>query len=628
MYASIYKYARDHALIPLRNRTFRAPVAYICINHDGIYERLDIVPKDNMIKRICPDIGKNRYASGKNTNIICEKKEYIFCGPDDRGETIGNVNKHMGWMEITEEGSNYSDTINSIWKFCTKIENDPLLFMSINQEIEKSGIKPKDFISFRVDGKRAEEAADWEEWFDQKMNALGNKNRENVKEGISAITGKAIIPIQGEEKFPQIMSSQTTTGAPIYSCTHKTVSGASCAFTSYGVTDSLGCPMSADEAESIKAGLEYLLGSDKNHNDQFNIIYWFDHDEAEDLINLSIKGYFEDDADDEEPMLIKNMESAYTKLIKAVRSGRVPENIPDQGYYHIMNYRVPAKGRFFLNRERIGSYSELFRNLYHWYQDSAVTTRHWDSSQKKYVERQQFLLKLYDVLFGLLDHKNFKDKRDVFKEINNEYGNDKEILLESIHENKQIPRLYFEKALKQSIRVNRTDNESEEGRKLRNETNWPVPIQVIKLYLVRSGKENYKMDALDLENASIAYNCGRLLAAVDRLQQVSSNYKVKLTIGQKYFKSASKMPGKIMTMALSNEENYLKKLENEGTKVYFIRLIGDISERVGTSIPEKFSKTEQGEFMLGYFYQSKEFCKKDNTEKTMDVTEVVNKEDE
>ena len=257
MYASIYKYARDHALIPLRNRTFRAPVAYICINHDGIYERLDIVPKDNMIKRICPDIGKNRYASGKNTNIICEKKEYIFCGPDDRGETIGNVNKHMGWMEITEEGSNYSDTINSIWKFCTKIENDPLLFMSINQEIEKSGIKPKDFISFRVDGKRAEEAADWEEWFDQKMNALGNKNRENVKEGISAITGKAIIPIQGEEKFPQIMSSQTTTGAPIYSCTHKTVSGASCAFTSYGVTDSLGCPMSADEAESIKAGLIY-----------------------------------------------------------------------------------------------------------------------------------------------------------------------------------------------------------------------------------------------------------------------------------------------------------------------------------------------------------------------------------
>lgn len=124
------------------------------------------------------------------------------------------------------------------------------------------------------------------------------------------------------------------------------------------------------------------------------------------------------------------------------------------------------------------------------------------------------------------------------------------------------------------------------------------------------------MDALDLDNASKAYNCGRLLATIDRLQQVSSGFKVNLTIGQKYFKSASKTPGKIMTMALSNEENYLKKIDNEGTKVYFIRLIGDISERLGTTFPEKFNKTEQGEFMLGYFYQSKEFCKKANISET------------
>ena len=78
MYASIYRYAKDHGLSPLRNRTFRKPAAYICIDRDGDYERLDIVPKDNRTERKCPDIGKNRYASGKNTNIICEKKEYIF----------------------------------------------------------------------------------------------------------------------------------------------------------------------------------------------------------------------------------------------------------------------------------------------------------------------------------------------------------------------------------------------------------------------------------------------------------------------------------------------------------------------------------------------------------------------
>ena len=90
--------------------------------------------------------------------------------------------------------------------------------------------------------------------------------------------------------------------------------------------------MSVDEAESIKAGLEYLLGSDRNHNDQFNIIYWFDNDEAEDLISISIRGAFEDDEDDEDFDYSKNKESVYTKLLKAVRNGQAPENITDQGY--------------------------------------------------------------------------------------------------------------------------------------------------------------------------------------------------------------------------------------------------------------------------------------------------------
>ncbi len=624
MYASIYRYAKDHGLSPLRNRTFRKPAAYICIDRDGDYERLDIVPKDNRTERKCPDIGKNRYASGKNTNIICEKKEYIFCGQDDTGEITGNEKKHTGWMEITGEGSGHSDTMNSIWKFCTGIENDPSLFISINRELENSGIKPKDFISFRVDGKRAEENTDWEEWFDQKMDTLDNTKKGDAKEGISAVTGKAIIPIQGKEAFPQIMSSQTTTGAPIYSCTHKTVSGASCAFTSYGVVNSLGCPMSVDEAESIKAGLEYLLKSDRNHNDWFNIIYWFDCNEAEDLISLSIRGSFEDDEDDDGPDIAKNKESAYSRLLDAVRSGSIPENILDQGHYHIVHYKVPAKGRFYLGRERTGSYGDLYKNLCFWYRDGAITTAYWDPDQKRYVERQWYPAKLYGVLFGLLEHKNAKNKWD---EIDNEFGTDKEKLLESIHENKQISRVFYEKALKQVIRVNRTDSASDEGKSARKDACWPVPLQIIKVYLVRSGKEDYKMDALNLENTGTAYNCGRLLASVNRLQQVSSGFKVKLTIGQKYFKAASKTPGKIMTMALSNAENYIKKLDNEGTKIYFIRLIGEISGKVGTTMPEKFSKTEQGEFMLGYFYQSKEFLKKENTEKITDADDPNSKED-
>ena len=606
MYESIYRYAREHNLSPVRNRAMRICAAYICINEEGVYDRLDVVPKDNRIKRWYPDIG-NKASSGTNTNIICNKKEYIFCVSDGQGGATGNTAKHTGWLEITQEGAVHSGTMESIWKFCQKIETDRNLYDQIEKELLEAGIKNTDFISFRINGNRAEECHDWEEWFDRKMNLLDSEKRKNVETGISLITGESIVPIQGDEKFPKIKTPQTTTGSPIYSCIHKTVSGNLCAFTSYGVVNSLGSPMSVDEAEAIKAGLEYLLMSPKNHSDQFNIIYWYDNDNVDDLIELSIKGSFEDDEDDEGDVDQSSVkETAYSRLLDAVRKGTVPDMVEGQGNYHIVHYEVPAKGRFYLNGERTGRYSELYQNLFYWYGDSSIT----------YNNRKRVLSNLYGVLFGLLEHKNSKDK---FKEIKNEYGTDRSRLLEAIHENRQIPEKFFEKALKQTIRVYLHNLQTDDGKEIIKEVNWPVPMQVIKVYLTRNGKESYRMDALDLESTSTAYNCGRLLAAIDRLQRVSAESKVNLTIGQKYFKSASKTPGKVMTMALANEGNYLKRVKNEGTKIYYIRLLGELSEKVGASIPEKFSRTEQGEFMLGYFYQQKEFVKKsDNNENNND----------
>lgn len=600
MYASVYRYAKEHDLTPVRYRAMRMPIAYLCIDEEGAYDRLDVVPKADRVKRLCPDIGKNRAASGTNANMICNKKEYIFCVPDGDNKMTGNAVKHKGWMDITEEGAAYSSTMKSIWQFCQRIETDRVLYDRIDKEISESGVKDADFLSFRINGIRAEECHDWVEWFDRRMSDLDNKTRKDVETGISLITGDTIIPIQGKEKFPQIMTSQTGTGSPIYSCAHKTVSGNSCAFTSYGVVNSLGSPMSIDEAEAIKAGLEHLLKSPHNHSDQFNIIYWFDDNNAEDLIDISIKGFFEDDEDDKEEQ-VSDKETAYKKLLNAVSKGKIPDQINGQGDYHIIHYEVPAKGRFYLNGEKTGKYQDLYQNLYHWYEDSAIST-----------DEQRYLTKLYAVLFGLLEHKDVKDK---FKEIKNEYGTDRDRFLDAIHENSQIPKRFYEKALKQTIRVYLHNSQSKDERaNIKEVVNWPVPMQVIKVYLVRCGKENYRMDALDIDNASVAYNCGRLLAAIDKLQRVSAGKKINLTIGQKYFKSASRTPGKIIPMAMANEQTYLKRLKSEGTKIFFIRLLGEISEKVGTTIPEKFNRTEQGEFMLGYFYQDKEPYSKDKNE--------------
>ena len=60
MYASVYRYAKEHDLTPVRYRAMRMPIAYLCIDEEGAYDRLDVVPKADRVKRLCPDIGKNR----------------------------------------------------------------------------------------------------------------------------------------------------------------------------------------------------------------------------------------------------------------------------------------------------------------------------------------------------------------------------------------------------------------------------------------------------------------------------------------------------------------------------------------------------------------------------------------
>ncbi len=42
--------------------------------------------------------------------------------------------------------------------------------------------------------------------------------------------------------------------------------------------------MSKEETEIIKAGIEYLLTSENNHDNNFEIMYWFDNPDAFDLI--------------------------------------------------------------------------------------------------------------------------------------------------------------------------------------------------------------------------------------------------------------------------------------------------------------------------------------------------------
>ena len=73
MYASVYRYAKEHDLTPVRYRAMRMPIAYLCIDEEGAYDRLDVVPKADRVKRLCPDIWY------KCQHDLQQKRIYLLC---------------------------------------------------------------------------------------------------------------------------------------------------------------------------------------------------------------------------------------------------------------------------------------------------------------------------------------------------------------------------------------------------------------------------------------------------------------------------------------------------------------------------------------------------------------------
>ena len=132
---------------------------------------------------------------------------------------------------------------------------------------------------------------------------------------------------------------------------------------------------------------------------------------------------------------------------------------------------------------------------------------------------------------------------------------------------------------------------------------------VIKAYLVRNEKEEVKV-ALDKTNSNQAYLCGRLFAVLENIQkQAVGGAKLNSTIKDKYFASAAAKPANIFPILISLSQHHAKKL-NEGSQIFYAKLIGEIMDMLEGEFPKLLSLAEQGKFIIGYYQQTQDFYKK------------------
>ena len=137
---------------------------------------------------------------------------------------------------------------------------------------------------------------------------------------------------------------------------------------------------------------------------------------------------------------------------------------------------------------------------------------------------------------------------------------------------------------------------------------------LIKAYLNRNEKEEINL-ALDKENRDQAYLCGRLFAVLEWLQRRALG-DLNTTIKDKYFASAAAKPATVFPKLLTLAQAHIKKLDGEGNKVYYNKLIGQIINDINDEFPTTLSLVDQGKFIIGYYQQNQDFFVKKEDKET------------
>lgn len=143
---------------------------------------------------------------------------------------------------------------------------------------------------------------------------------------------------------------------------------------------------------------------------------------------------------------------------------------------------------------------------------------------------------------------------------------------------------------------------------------------IIKAYLLRKNRiNNHNKEeitvSLNKESNSVPYRLGRLFAVLEKAQQDASGGGLNATIKDRYFGSAMSSPASIFPTLVKLSSHHVKKGEHGR---YYEGLKGDILDGVDiVRMPKQMNLEEQGEFIMGYYHQAKDFYKKNDQKQSI-----------
>lgn len=489
--------------------------------------------------------------------------------------------KHEYFVDLLREASQIMPALGAV---AGSLGSDAFL-TALRHRLTQLKAKPTDRVTFRVADSFVLESREWHEWWrGRRSGSASGADEADAAAGIMRcfLTGELVQPVLTHGKIKGLAGwGGQASGDALVSFDKE-------AFRSYGLEQSANAAMSEASMTAYVDGLNEMLRGSTISLAGTRVVYWFDRAVPPE--------------DDPLPWLLNTEREGIDALARArdlfqsLQTGRLPE-LAGNSFYSLLLSGI--SGRVMVRDWACGRFQELAHNIWRWFDDLAVVSILGDGlARSPAMER---------VITSLLPKKpSAQEYKDWVRPI----GPQRIALWHAAVRGDQIAF----STLAEIAVLCRPSMIRGAGRAEARESDQvdPYTLQtrmgLIKAYHLRKARwegdetvVNQLGPSLNEDHPSPAYQCGRLLAVLARLQQRALG-DVGAGVVERYYAAASSTPALVLGRLTRTSQFHLNKLDPGLARWWDDRIAG-IWSRLGDSVPQTLSLEEQSLFALGYYQQ-------------------------
>lgn len=523
----------------------------------------------------CPDM-HNMNAGGKSHFLVetAQTVALLFKANEEERNIVRTKEKQRFFIEMLHKAAAACPELSGI----ANALGNPERQSEIRDALAQHKAKPSDWVGWQVGGydPRNNEAVQawWREW---RKSDLGAADAEpNDKESVNNsmvcfLTGELTQPLSTHPKITGLSGVGGLGMGDVMVGFDKT------AFGSYGLEQSANASVGASAAQQYVDGLNDLVRNHSRKLANAMVVHWFKESVTPEDDPLEwLNGMESDEA------TMASAHIAARNLLDAIRSG----TRADLGNNHYYAMTISgASGRVMVRDWMEGQFENLVANIEAWFSDLAIVARDGNGLAR-------------DPKFMAVCGSLVRELKDLPAPTTSN-------LWKVAVQNLPIPQPLMAQALARF----RADH-------IKDEPFSHARMGLIKAYFVRlqPGGDKVMTAYLNPDHPEPAYHCGRLLAIFANLQRAALG-DVGAGVVQRYYTSASQMPGLVIGRLAANARNHLGKLDGK-LAWWFEDQIAEVMSRLGDAAPRILDLNGQGLFALGYFQQLSALRESKKTDET------------